>query len=589
MERRRGSLLQAWAACLTLTRPHCTYNVLSMIKELALGLFVTCLAAPALPGKAQSAAEARIDSPEMERTEELSESLANQLLDFSVAVTEGNVTFMEQSLAEELEATPLPELGTGSSQWERNGSRIYDLQLQQSNSERVSRSEWLEQWLRFVGPFSRIEDSRFKVSGARFDEQDSGSKGEGQLKFFLVGEKSSDHLLWVRGNGRLEVHRPAGSKVWLISTLRLSDLSVAESSPVPFSEISAPAGLALALPRYGSPGNDDFVYHGAATADLNRDGLVDLFVTGIGRNYLYLNQGKGRFKEAAGRTGLEITRTATSPLLLDFDNDGDLDLFLAALGDQMLFENRLIPEGKLVFRDISEEAGVAHPAIGFSATAGDVNNDGWTDLYVTSYNLYGRVMPDSWHQAENGTPNLLFLNQKDGTFRESGRSWTAADRRWSYAAQFADVNADGKLDLYVANDFGSNALLINQGKDFRDNAANSGTLDVGNGMGVSFGDYDNDGDLDLYVSNMSSTAGNRILDRLFPEGSRDDNLLKKLASGNTLFQQNAPGLFSDVTDQVGPFPGGWAFGGVFVDTDNDGWEDLYTPNGFVSGKSMKDT
>ena len=63
----------------------------------------------------------------------------------------------------------------------------------------------------------------------------------------------------------------------------------------------------------------------------------------------------------------------------------------------------------------------------------------------------------------------------------------------------------------------------------------------------------------------------------------------KLASGNTLFQQRAPGLFSDVTDQVGPFPGGWAFGGVFVDTDNDGWEDLYTPNGFVSGKSMKDT
>ena len=145
------------------------------------------------------------------------------------------------------------------------------------------------------------------------------------------------------------------------------------------------------------------------------------------------------------------------------------------------------------------------------------------------------------------------------------------------------------MDLYVANDFGRNALYINQGNRFRDDAEPSGTLDAGNGMGVSFGDYDNDGDLDLFVTNMSSMAGNRILNRLFPSDGRDDNVLKKLASGNTLFRKDAECIFKDVTDQVGPFPGGWAFGGVFVDIDNDGWEDLYAPNGFVSGETMKDT
>ena len=379
------------------------------------------------------------------------------------------------------------------------------------------------------------------------------------------------------------------SQAWVISTLKLDGVSVSDSSPAPFSEVASPAGVALTLPRYGSPGNDDFVYHGAASADVNGDGQLDLFVTGIRRNYLYLNQGDGRFQESARKTGIEVTRPGTSPLFLDYDNDGDLDLFMAAVGDQMLFENRLVPDGKLTFQDLSEESAVAVSAVGFTATAGDVNRDGWIDVYVASYNLYGRVMPDSWHEARNGTSNLLFINQKDGTFREAAQSWGAADRRWSYSAQFADVNSDGKMDLYVANDFGRNALYINQGNRFRDDAEPSGTLDAGNGMGVSFGDYDNDGDLDLFVTNMSSMAGNRILNRLFPSDVRDDNVLKKLASGNTLFRKDAECIFKDVTGQMGPFPGGWAFGGVFVDIDNDGWEDLYAPNGFVSGETMKDT
>ena len=88
---------------------------------------------------------------------------------------------------------------------------------------------------------------------------------------------------------------------------------------------------------------------------------------------------------------------------------------------------------------------------------------------------------------------------------------------------------------------------------------------------------------------MSSTAGNRILDRLFPQGRGDRSGLKKLAAGNTLFEGVDGGGFRDVSGKFGPFVAGWAWGGVFVDFDNDGWEDLYSPNGFISGKSMKDT
>ena len=202
-------------------------------------------------------------------------------------------------------------------------------------------------------------------------------------------------------------------------------------------------------------------------------------------------------------------------------------------------------DGALRFVDVSQEAGVAVSAIGFSAAAGDVNGDGRPDLYVSSYNRYGQVTPDVWYKATNGTPNLLFVSQPGGGYREEARKWGVDDRRWSYAAQFLDVDEDGKLDLYVVNDFGEKALYMRRGDRFVDEAGERGVLDTGNGMGVSFGDYNNDGRLDLHVTNMSSTAGNRILGRLFPGATPDQNVLKKLAAGNALYENLGGGRFRE--------------------------------------------
>ena len=316
---------------------------------------------------------------------------------------------------------------------------------------------------------------------------------------------------------------------------------------------------------------------------------MDIVTTGVIQNRLYLNNGEGSFDDATQASFLALSPPATGPLFVDYDNDGDADLFLATVGNQVLLENRLVPDGVLHFLDRSIEAGVYVPANGFSAVATDVNGDGLQDIYVASYNRYGIVMPNSWDQATNGTPNLLFLNQGDGTFREVAAEWGVRDPRWSYAAAFADIDDDGDQDLYVSNDFGENGLYLNEEGSFREAAMERGVLDPGNGMGVAFGDYDNDGDLDLHVTNMSSTAGNRILSRMYPNADPEELVLKKLAAGNSLFSNDGSGHFENITHNVGGLPAGWAFGGGFIDFDNDGWEDIYSPNGFISGKTMEDT
>ncbi|MDH3784184.1 MAG: VCBS repeat-containing protein, partial [Acidobacteriota bacterium] len=376
---------------------------------------------------------------------------------------------------------------------------------------------------------------------------------------------------------------------WQFTGFELYKLGALQSRVDLFDEIALTAGVATRFPPFGEGKNQGFVYHGVATADVNLDGLLDVATSGVERNRLFINRGDGTFDDLSDESLIGYAPVGAGALFLDFDNDGDSDLFMAAVGRQILFENRFIPDGKVRFLDISEQARVDRDAVGFSAVAADVNSDGYPDIYVASYNRYGTVMPNSWVQATNGTPNLLLINQQDGTFAEESVAWGVADDRWSYAAGFVDIDEDGDQDLYVTNDFGRNGMFRNEGDRFVDVAEEMGVVDPGFGMGVSFGDYDNDGDLDLHVTNMSSTAGKRILSRLYPEEHEIRVQLTKQAIGNSLYRNDGEGHFEDVTDELGGLAGGWAFGGGFVDFDNDGREDVYSPNGFISGKSMKDT
>jgi hypothetical protein len=580
-------------------------------------------AAPAAPAEGRA---------RFEVVEDLSESLANDLLELSVATRDRDLKRTSEFFPAELTAKPFtshPEVTETKVKW--IGAHNWTLRPPAGNAtphhvaapptvstvaktnlpkptpnpdplvQKISRERFMADWSHFLAHFSEIEDARFKVKEAYFDADAQavagakeptavvGAKGKARVAFYVIGRDLDGRREWARGVANVNARYDASNR-WQFDSFLLVSLDSLVATSDLFSEVAIPAGLGASLPAFGSPGNGGFVWHGAAASDFNQDGAIDLFVTAPARNFLYLNDGKGRFTDASDAAGVRLLAAGVAPLVFDYDNDGDGDVFVSNVGAQVLFENRLVPDGKLEFRDVSQEAGVGGvQAIGFSAVAGDVNNDGRQDIYVTSYNRYGQITPDSWFRATNGTPNLLFINQGNGTFKEEAKRWGVDDSRWSYAAAFADVNADGRVDLYVANDFGEKAMFINRGDRFTDEAKERGVLDPGNGMGVSFGDYNNDGLLDVHASNMSSTAGNRILARLFPNQSPKENVLKKLAAGNNLFENQGDGKFKDVTAEVGGFGGGWAWGGGFIDFDNDGWEDIYTPNGFISGKSMKDT
>jgi len=424
-----------------------------------------------------------------------------------------------------------------------------------------SRKMFVQRLKALIRSHGRVHDVAFAPVSSRLEND----RLIARVKFFVVAENPVHGRQWSRGYYRVVVEQGKITEFILESgaTMQTKRPWLVDATP---PEMRAKDPAVLDHPTLG------LAAYGAAAADVNGDGRIDILSTGHDTNRLYLNQDGDRFTLVEVKT----PRRATAPLFIDIDNDGDPDLFCSADGKQMLLENR---DGK--FHDISEQAGVAIKTIGFTATAGDINGDHVPDIYVAAYNNYGPVAPNSWVKGTNGLKNLLFVSTGRGKYVEAAEKWGVADSRWSYAAQFADVDGDGKLDLYVANDFGGgNPLYLRRGNRFVDFAAERGVRDDGYSMGVAFGDFDNDGDLDLHLTKMSSKAGNRILDRLKGMGR-----LRPLAAGNALYVNFRRGHFRKQAE----FPAGWAWGGGFIDIDNDGWLDIHSPNGFMSGELQRDT
>ncbi len=195
-----------------------------------------------------------------------------------------------------------------------------------------------------------------------------------------------------------------------------------------------------------------------------------------------------------------------------------------------------------------------------------------------------------YHDDNNGPQNFMLRNttQKGGEISFEDVTEVVGlnqnNNKWSFAASWEDFDNDGDSDLYVANDYGRNNLYRNDLGKFTDIAAEIGVEDSASGMSVTWGDYDLNGLMDIYVSNMFSSAGNRITtQKQFKPTTKLEtrSRFKRFARGNTLFS-NKRNEFIDRSVISEVTMGRWAWGSKFVDTNNDGWEDIVIANGYLS-------
>ena len=291
-----------------------------------------------------------------------------------------------------------------------------------------------------------------------------------------------------------------------------------------FTDVTSQSGLAKATNTQT-----------AVWADINNDGLLDLFVGNeTGPSQLFLNKGDGTFEDISHSAGIDQTSFAKGVVAADYDNDGYMDFYVSnQTGSNFLYHNN----HNGTFTEIASQAGVPGAGRGFAAWFFDYDNDGWSDLFVASY--YGSV--EESLKTYFGLPYKagtlkLYRNQGNGAFRDVTKEAGLDEIFMTMGANFGDVDNDGYPDMYLGTGNPSyasllpNVLLRNKdGKSFVDVTASSGTGELHKGHGVAFADIDNDGDEDIITSIGGAIPGDRHAFRLFENpGNGNDWISLKL-------------------------------------------------------------
>lgn len=309
-----------------------------------------------------------------------------------------------------------------------------------------------------------------------------------------------------------------------------------------FEDISASAGI-QGIHKW---------HTGVSMVDINGDGWLDVYITNSGdikgeetANELYINQHNNTFKEEAVKYGLADSGIGTQAVFFDYDGDGDLDCFIlnnsfrptASFGYDRHIRNIRSPKGDRLYRndnqhfvDVSAQAGIYGSEIGFGlgVTVGDLDNDGWPDLYVSN---------DFFEK------DYLYINQRNGTFKEVVDDATGHVSLASMGSDMVDINNDGWLDIFTTD------MLPEGDKRLKTT--------------TKFDDYD---------------VNNAKLKNDF------HHQLQK----NCLQLNNGDGTFSEIADYAGVEATDWSWGALSFDFDNDGWKDIYVCNGISKDLTDQD-
>ena len=293
-------------------------------------------------------------------------------------------------------------------------------------------------------------------------------------------------------------------------------------------------------------GGDNRWYTGSTMADVNGDGYLDIYCSVAGlskqrRNQLFINNGDGNFTEMGETYGVADSANSTQGTFFDYDNDGDLDLYVANYPisnvntSNFTYQNRMknvsdTESDKLyrndgdIFTNVSEEAGVKSYSFSLGATVGDLNNDGWQDLYISS---------------DYSVPDLVYINNGDNTFKNVVKEATSQMSFYGMGVDISDINNDGFLDIFQAD------------------------MDAQNNR--------------RQKANMSG-MNPKVFNEMVYMGFHYQYMHNSFQLNTGVLENNIP-QFSNISRLTGTSSTDWSWGPVFADFDNDGNKDLFVTNG----------
>ena len=332
---------------------------------------------------------------------------------------------------------------------------------------------------------------------------------------------------------------------------------------------------------------------GIAAEDINNDGFDDVLILSGSGNKLYLNNQGQNFIDISNRAGINYYREDLTlgeprqPIISDFNGDGHPDIFISYVNDN----HRLLKgDGQGNFEDVSHLAdlgGAGHVA--GPCTALDFDNDGDLDLYIGYFGNYLKgELPTLSRYNTNGGPNQLFRNDGDFTFVNVTLHSGVDDSGWTQAVGHTDINNDGWQDLISGNDFGNNAYLINQGNGtFINKSGEYGTDKPSYTMNVGITDLNRDNSPDFYISNivvMEKDDKYVLPNEETPMHFNPNSLsTMRVLEANDLFisQKSKSDLRFENSENIdrAKTGTGWSWDADFFDYDNDGDDDLYCLNG----------
>jgi hypothetical protein len=471
----------------------------------------------------------------------------------------------------------------------------------------VDTASAIDEWRDYLASFSAIAEVHMNLE--RIEHWSHSGSTTATMRFELLGtlratgQSSTDRLL-------LRAVLTSGTPEPTLTSLTTIEGTRLVSSAPQFRDVATTAGITFVNRYYPAflttPLKFGMIRYGPAgitVADYDNDGFADLFIPDGVESKLFRNTHDGRFEDVTARAGLAGLDGVSVGLLADYDNDGHKDLFVSrTFRPNQLFHNN----GDSTFSDVTSRAGIGADCCTTVASWADYDNDGFLDLHVGRYLDPRKDIPTTFY-ARNGEPNQLYHNNGNGTFTNVTATAGVGDTGLCLGNVWGDYDDDGFPDLYVVNDFGRSTLFHNnRNGTFTDVTVKTNTLAYGAGMSASFADVDNDGRFDLYTTDIRSdsawfaeppTVYQYMLSSfrqgvwktdmpLYFEMFRQSGLgfteiFRKMATGNTLLRNSGDGTFDDITSEAHANPPGWFWGAAVADLDNDGWQDIYVADGWV--------